>query len=815
MLPPVYRSRRVISSVAIVLLLLLGAVLPTISAPKGGSGLTHDIGLAKEPPLRASGTSVPFPHGDSPAPGATIRTLSLFNNTLTTGNFLPNNTFTPAGVTYDAADRTVWFTASNNVGVANATTGEGIAYLPSAGTASGIAYDNRSDRVFAADYATDTVSAFDALTNTKIASIAVGYSPLAVIYDWETDQVYVTEDDNAPGFENVTVINATTLVVEAGVPVGAGATAEVFVASTHQVWVVNSLSDNITIIDPTTLTVTGSLPLYGGDPKAAVFDRQDDLVYVANAGTGVEIYDPATPAAIGNISYASVGSDPAAIAVDAPLHTLYIANTANGSVSAVDTVGNVVEAQPNLGIYSQPDAAVYDPTDHRVLVACEDAFQYAGSNITEISTATNSTVVAIPIELIPEGAVYDAQTRSIYTYDGGSGDIDQINDSTDLLTRSVFVGYTPHTIGLYVGGLALDPLSGDLYVSYATSFSGDVSLVNLSTFTVVQNLSATDFDGPSGIAYDPTDAHIFVANYYGDTVVMLNALTGAVLSSTVVGDRPIGVTFDPANDQVLRRRQLRELRHDPQWVDRNRRRRGGSRLVPRQFGLRPCQRGGLRRELVQQQPHGSFQCDRHERRQHHPSWGGGAGLGLVRRREPQPRSNVGGRGGRGTRIPLGRQYPQPVIRRQYSRREHPRWNGVRPGPERDVRSGLLSRIGLHCPVGRDRPTAAPPGLLPRCGPRDHRTGSGHGPRDLDHGGNPAPDVRGTPPCRPVVRPRTSPRSLAPPPPRGCIRSASMSRTLPRATGRPPPRSRSSRPLRGFKFPSLRRPPRSTSDSRRR
>jgi DNA-binding beta-propeller fold protein YncE len=545
------RSRYVTASVAIVLTLLLAGLLSSVALSGGPSSHPSPAATLRASTLSEGDRSVESPLPTASAPGATVATLTLFNNTLAAGNFLPNNTYYPLGVAYDSRDRTAWFTSGNNVGVANATTAQGIAILPSAGAATGIVYDNRSDRVFASNSASNTVTVFDGLTNTKIGTVVVGYDPDAVAYDWETNQVYVTQVSNTPGFENVTVINATSLAIVAGIPVGAEATADTYVATTHAVWVVNYFSENITIVDPATLTTDGSIPLYGGEPKAAVFDPENGLVYVANAGLGVEIFDPATNTSVGNISYSSVGTDPSSLAVDPALHTLYVTNGANGTVSAVDTNGEVVAAQTGLGLYSQPESAAYDPADHRVLVACEDGFEYASSNITEISTATNSTVDTIPIELLPEGAVYDGATHSIYTYDGGSGRVDQINDSTDLIQQSVFVGYTPHTIGLYVGALALDGADGELYVSHATPLSGGVSVVNLSTFTVVQNLPSTDVDGPAGIAYDAADGHMFIANYYNDSVLMVNAHTGVVLSATLVGDRPIGVTYDPANGQVF------------------------------------------------------------------------------------------------------------------------------------------------------------------------------------------------------------------------------------------------------------------------
>jgi YVTN family beta-propeller protein len=546
-----WRSRSRIAGSAVLAIAVAGVLLVGGVSVAGADlppTLRFDAGPAAPP--RTVGAASEVTHPGAQAPGATVKTLSLFNNTVRSGNFLPNYTYSPQDVAYDPTNGTVWFTAGDQVGVANASTGAGIAFRPSADGV-GLVYDNRSNRVFVVNQGYESVSVFDAATYAQVGTVAVGLQPTGIAYDWQTDQVYVTQETNLPGYENATVIDATSLAVTTDIPVGSYPEAAVFVPTAHEVWVLNKFSENITVIDASTLTSSVSIPLYGSSyPAEAVFDSEDNTVYVANAGTygGVEGFSVGSHTSISNIT---LGTDSQGLAVDPTIHTLYVADESQGLVYEVNTVGNVDEGAIGLGTYSDPDSAAYDPADHRVLVTCYDGDFYASSNVTEISTASNSTAVTVPMELLPIGAVYDGRTHSIYTYDGGAGVVDQINDTTDRVVRSVFVGYTPHTIGNGVGGLVLVNASGSLYVASDNTLISEVSLVNLTSFTVTAVLPSTWFDGPAGLAYDALDDRVYVANYYSSNVTIMNALTGALVGWAPVGSHPLGAVDDPDTDQIF------------------------------------------------------------------------------------------------------------------------------------------------------------------------------------------------------------------------------------------------------------------------
>ncbi|MCI4365415.1 MAG: YncE family protein [Thermoplasmata archaeon] len=541
------KFRRILFAWVAVALCLTASVAVTASASGSHAGATVRVST-----LSTSGSRSEPVLPRAAAPGSTISTLTLFNNTIRAGNFFPDPTRNPVAVAYDTKNGTVWFTATGVVGIANASTGVGERYLTIRYEPWGLAYDNRSDRMFVTQFTSSTassnVSVFNASTYQLLGNVSVGINPDAVAYDWQTDQVYVAAHSGSPGYENVTVINASTLQVLATLHAGSESTGVEFAPSEHEVLVANHGSDNLTVIDPATLSVVGSVNFVaGGTPQSLAYDPQDHLVYVTGVSPGVVGVNLTRGVVVVNIT---VGTSTDGIAVDPASSTLYVSDLSAAVVWYLQTVGGVVVGSVNLGTYAFPDGVAYDPGAQLVLVPCEDAFYYAGSNITEISARTNSTVRSIGIEYLPGTEVYSAAHHAIYLYDGGTGRVEEINDTTDHLVRSVFVGYTPHTIGYVSGGLALDTLSNGLYVDFANGLVAGLDFIDLATFTVTRSLPGTAFGSPAGIVFDPADNRTFVANVNNNTVTVLDAATNTVLGWTTVGARPISGVLDPVTDEV-------------------------------------------------------------------------------------------------------------------------------------------------------------------------------------------------------------------------------------------------------------------------
>jgi len=52
---------------------------------------------------------------------------------------------------------------------------------------------------------------------------------------------------------------------------------------------------------------------------------------------------------------------------------------------------------------------------------------------------------------------------------------------------------------------------------------------------------------PEGLAYDPSNGYIYVANSWSNTVSVINGANNTVIASIAVGSSPFGVAYDPSN----------------------------------------------------------------------------------------------------------------------------------------------------------------------------------------------------------------------------------------------------------------------------
>jgi len=56
--------------------------------------------------------------------------------------------------------------------------------------------------------------------------------------------------------------------------------------------------------------------------------------------------------------------------------------------------------------------------------------------------------------------------------------------------------------------------------------------------------------GPWGIAYDPSNGYIYVANFGSDTVSVIDGATNTVIATIPVGYGPEGIAYDPSNGYI-------------------------------------------------------------------------------------------------------------------------------------------------------------------------------------------------------------------------------------------------------------------------
>lgn len=197
--------------------------------------------------------------------------------------------------------------------------------------------------------------------------------------------------------------------------------------------------------------------------------------------------------------------------------TVYVANFASNTVSAISTANNVVTNTIPVGL--NPVALAETPNGNKLY-----AVSRGNSSVTSINTIDKTVAKAITDASIasPVWAVARADSNRVYVLSAGSGKVSAIDTFADAVIASVSVG---------VGGnfMLYDKTLNRLYVTNPSAASLSVIDASSDALTVLKTISfaasaAPDAPCPSGctpasVAALPDGSRVYVASY------QVNALT--------------------------------------------------------------------------------------------------------------------------------------------------------------------------------------------------------------------------------------------------------------------------------------------------
>ncbi|MDV9187061.1 PxKF domain-containing protein [Streptomyces sp. SR27] len=251
-----------------------------------------------------------------------------------------------------------------------------------------------------------------------------------------------------------------------------------------QVWVANQFGGSISVIDTATLTVTATLT--GGYPSAIAFSPDGAHVYAAENAAGharIDVFDTATRTVAASIPTAYSVS---AIAPTPDGSRLYAA--VSGDVAVIDTATDTITAS--------------------------------------IPTADRRAIGGLAIS--PDGA-------KVFATNVNTGTLSVVDTTTSTLAGSV-------QLNRYAGSLALSPDGARAYV-VATDSGGTGSLATVDTATLT--VSGVLAVPAMNVLADPDGSRLYVATSNRDMVVV-DAATGTVVSTTATGARASGMVLAPA-----------------------------------------------------------------------------------------------------------------------------------------------------------------------------------------------------------------------------------------------------------------------------
>lgn len=487
----------------------------------------------------------------------------------------------PDGMVLDPATHTVYTDNQNdntvsviNAATCNATATRGCdqrvhsVALPKGASPQGIALDAATGTLYVANTAANTVSVINAKTCNATdfsgcgqvpATVKDSYGPLTLAVDPVTDTVYVANCGNSciggsVTSDTVSVINGATCNAE----------------------------------DTSGCAQTPRAVRVGQVPVAVAVDPTSDTVYVADeADNTVSVIDGATCNGVVHSGCGrrtpsiAVGIGPNWIAVDPANHTAYTANTGNnGAGSTVSVINTAIcNATDHSGcgqrtaavpVGTQPWAVTVDQALHTLFVINNWDDTISALNTSTCDAADRSSSSRQPptsqVGMGPQAITLDPTTGTLYVANFVDNTVSVIDAaSCDASNQSGCRDEAPvATVGGFPTAVAVDVANSTVYV--ANQDDSSVSVIDAATCNVTQltgcaRPAATVYVGsaPTGVAVDTATNTVYVANSGDGSVSVIDAVTCnakqtsgcANTPPTVeVGTSPRGIDVDQATDTI-------------------------------------------------------------------------------------------------------------------------------------------------------------------------------------------------------------------------------------------------------------------------
>jgi DNA-binding beta-propeller fold protein YncE len=472
----------------------------------------------------------------------------------------------------------------------------------------GIAIDVKTDTVYVANVGANTVSVFNGATcNATITSgcgqtpaeVPVGLQPLTLTADPANHTVYVTNYGapalgGSPG--NSTTVsmidsatcNATDL---AACPATQPPTVNVRAApddvtvnqATHTVYVTTIGTHNgWAVFDADTCNATmqsgcATIGRLHGDltgPNAAEIDTANDTLYSANYDNTISAFDlrhcnasDLTGCATQKPGTVTPFSEPPGVdhalyvAVDAPLHSVYVSYQKDDSLIVVDTnacngshlAGCATLRPPTIHPGTSPESVILDSQTQTLYTANEvdNDISVIDASHCNAQTTAGCRHPAPAMSIAGPGAgAADPAVHTAYLTSGASA-VAMIDTANCNVSHLSGCAATPPTVTVGTGpdAVAVDRQTHTVYVaSSGAGSSGTVSVINAATCNATSTAGCGDLatlqvpgGNPDGIAVNAATGTLYVATLTSsgpNLISVFNAATCNATHTTGCGQAP-------------------------------------------------------------------------------------------------------------------------------------------------------------------------------------------------------------------------------------------------------------------------------------
>jgi YVTN family beta-propeller protein len=213
--------------------------------------------------------------------------------------------------------------------------------------------------------------------------------------------------------------------------------------------------------------------------------------------------------------------------VDSPAHRLYL--TRGARVDVVDTrTGKLAGSIADLH------------GTHGVAFDTAGKFGYisdgGGNAVVVFDRATLATVATIPAGTNPDGIVFEPATQTVWAFNGRSKDATVIDAATRKVVATIPLPGKPEFPAVDGKGIVFDNIED----------KNEIVRLDAHTNKLTAEWPLSDCDGPSGLAFDVTDARLFPV-CGGKKMGVVDSNTGKTLATAAIGDGPDAAGWDPAH----------------------------------------------------------------------------------------------------------------------------------------------------------------------------------------------------------------------------------------------------------------------------
>ena len=236
---------------------------------------------------------------------------------------------------------------------------------------------------------------------------------------------------------------------------------------------------------------------------------------------------------------------PEGVAMSPDGRRAYVA-TRSARITLVDTRTETVLANPSTG--SQAHAIVAAPSGRWLYVANGAA----GISVIDAGTAVVKDVILVSAgggsTLNPNGLAISPDGRRLFVSDNQDGGAVAV---VDIATKTTLASYARGT-GWMPLGVAVHPDGRRAYFAFADTTSSGLDEVRVFDTVALAPTAPPIAVGarPTAVAVTPDGAKVYVSNYLGNSVSVIDAATNTVTTSVAVGLAPAGIAVSPDGTQV-------------------------------------------------------------------------------------------------------------------------------------------------------------------------------------------------------------------------------------------------------------------------